>query len=490
MRLARIEPSFDRPSSFDRTPSFDRVQGPEIEGHVCPPDGSARPAPASPPAARAALTLADASPRSRLRRVTLAGNLLIAVFVVGLGAWSAFAPLSSAAIASGVVETENNRKTIQHLEGGIVRRILVQNGDAVVAGQVLVELDDTKARAERDSLRWQLWDARARRARLIAEQHGADSIVYPPEFPELAVKYRAIDEILAGQQRIFEARRQVMRSEIAITQQKIKQVLEEVAGLSAQKAALIERIDISRREFKTASELSAKGLERISRVLMLEREKADIGGQLGDVAARISRAHQVISEAQAYLVKLRSDRLNEVALSLRDTENQLLQTRERLRAIDDQLARTEIRAPEDGVIMDLRIHTAGGVIGAGEPLAELVPRAARLVVAARIKPEDINQVHPGLEAQVHLIPYDQRRVPRLKGQVEYVSADHLIDRLSGHSYYAATIRVTDERLAHMPDVKMVPGMPVQAMIITGKSSVALYALQPLLDSFNRAFREN
>lgn len=474
MQLVRIEPSFER------------THGPEIDGRLC--EEAAIPAPS--PFANAPLTLADASPMSRLRRVVWTGNLLIGVFVIGLGAWSSFAPLSSAAIASGIVETETNRKTIQHLEGGIVRRILVENGDAVAAGEVLIELDDTKSRSERDGLRWQLWDAKARRARLTAEQNSSDHIAYPPDLLELAAKYRAVKDILAGQQKIFDARRQVMRSEIAITQQKINQVLEEIAGLSAQKAALMKRIDISRRELETASGLTAKGLERISRVLILEREKADIGGQIGEAGARISRAHQVISEAQAYLVKLRSDRSNEVALNLRDTQNQLLQLGERLLAIDDQLERTKVRAPEDGFIMDLRVHTPGGVIGAGEPLADLVPRSTRLVVAARIKPEDINQVHPGLDAQVHLIPYDQRRVPLLTGMVEYVSADHLVDPQSGHSYYAATIRVTDERLESMADVKMIPGMPVQAMIMTGTSSVAIYALQPLLDSFNRAFREN
>lgn len=474
MQLVRIEPSFER------------THGPEIDGRLC--EEAAIPAPS--PFANAPLTLADASPMSRLRRVVWTGNLLIGVFVIGLGAWSSFAPLSSAAIASGIVETETNRKTIQHLEGGIVRRILVENGDAVAAGEVLIELDDTKPRSERDGLRWQLWDAKARRARLTAEQNSSGHIAYPPDLLELAAKYRAVKDILAGQQKIFDARRQVMRSEIAITQQKINQVLEEIAGLSAQKAALMKRIDISRRELETASGLTAKGLERISRVLILEREKADIGGQIGEAGARISRAHQVISEAQAYLVKLRSDRSNEVALNLRDTQNQLLQLGERLLAIDDQLERTKVRAPEDGFIMDLRVHTPGGVIGAGEPLADLVPRSTRLVVAARIKPEDINQVHPGLDAQVHLIPYDQRRVPLLSGMVEYVSADHLVDPQSGHSYYAATIRVTDERLESMADVKMIPGMPVQAMIMTGTSSVAIYALQPLLDSFNRAFREN
>ncbi|MEI2298456.1 HlyD family type I secretion periplasmic adaptor subunit [Ensifer sp. MJa1] len=456
-------------------------------GNVGRATGSAPPATLS---GRISLTLADPSPMPRLRRVAWTGNLLVGVFVVGLGVWSILAPLSSAAIASGVVEAETNRKTIQHLEGGIIRRIFVQDGDRVTAGQVLIKLDDTKPRSERDNLRGQLWDAKARQARLLAEQNGWDHVTYPPELAEQMADYRVISDILTGQQNIFDARRQVMRSEIAITQEKIKQVLEEVAGLSAQKAALIERNAIARQEFTAISTLTAKGLERKSRVLILAREKADIGGQIGEVGARISRAHQVISESQAYLIKLRSDRLNEVALTLRETENQLAQLRERLLAIDDQLARTEIRAPEEGVIMDLRVHTAGGVIGAGEPLADLVPQASPLVIAARVKPEDISQVHAGLEAQVHLIPYNQRRVPLLKGTVAYVSADHLVDRQTGHTYYAATIRVTDERLPHMTGVHMVPGMPVRAMIETGTSSVALYALRPLLDSFNSAFREN
>ncbi|KOF21048.1 hemolysin secretion protein D [Ensifer adhaerens] len=436
------------------------------------------------------IELAAASPLSRLRSVAWTGNLLIGFFVIGLGTWSALAPLSSAAIASGVVEPEASRKTIQHLEGGIIRQIHVKNGDAVTSGQVLIELDDTKFRSERDSLQGQLWDAEARRARLLAEQDDADNISYPTEMLAVMVNNPSVKAIVTGQQRIFETRRQVMLSEIAITQERMKQVQQEVVGLAAQKAALSERVEISRQELESVTTLTAKGLEKKSRVLNLQREKADISGRLGEIAAQISRAYQVISEAQAYLVKLRSDRLNEVAQTMRETETQILQLSERLRAIDDQLARTEIRAPEDGVIMDLRIHTNGGVIGAGEPLVDLVPRKGRLIVSARVRPEDINLVHPGLEAQVHLLPYNQRRVPLLKGRVEYVSADRLVDKQTGQSYYAATIHVVDERLETMSEVELVPGMPAQTLIETGRNSVALYALRPLLDSFNRAFRED
>lgn len=436
------------------------------------------------------IELAAASPMSRLRSVARTGNLLIGFFVIGLGTWSALAPLSSAAIASGVVEPETSRKTIQHLEGGIIKQIRVKNGDAVTSGQVLIDLDDTKFRSERDSLQGQLWDAEARRARLLAEQDDADRITYPAEMLAVMTGHPEISAIVTGQQRIFETRRQVMRSEIAITEEKMKQVQQEVVGLTAQKTALTERVEISRQELESVTTLTTKGLEKKSRVLNLQREKADITGRVGEISAQISRAYQVNSEAQAYLVKLRSDRLNEVAQAMRETETQILQLSERLRAIGDQLARTEIRAPEDGVIMDLRVHTAGGVIGAGEPLVDLVPRKGGLIVSARVRPEDINLVHPGLVAQVHLLPYNQRRVPLLKGTVDYVSADRLVDKLTGQSYYAATIHVVDERLATMSEVELVAGMPAQTLIETGTSSVAFYALRPLLDSFNRAFRED
>jgi HlyD family secretion protein len=434
--------------------------------------------------------LATASPMPRLRAVAWTGNLLIGIFIGGFGIWSIFAPLKSAAVASGIVEPESGRKTIQHLEGGIVRQIRVKNGDAVTSGQVLIALDDTKSRSERDSIQGQLWDAEGRQARMVAEQENRDDITYPQDLEALINTNSTVRAIMIGQHHIFQARRQVMQVEIEIAQQKMAEVQQEIVGLTAQKAALAARAEISRQQMESSSALAAKGAERKTRLLDLGREKADLDGQLGETQAQISRAYQVINETQATVVKLQSDRMNEVAEGLRDTEGQVLQLGDRLQAIDDQLARTEIRAPEDGVIMDLRIHTIGGVIGAGEPLVDLVPSEGRLIVTAHVRPEDIHLVHAGLEAQVHLLPYNQRRVPLLRGEVEYVSADRLVDKQSGQPYYEATIRVTDERLAKMRDVELVPGMPAQALIETGKSSVAFYAVRPLLDSFHRAFRED
>ena len=377
----------------------------------------------------------------------------------------------------------SSRKTIQHLEGGIIREILVADGDVVRSGQTLISLDDTKARSEVDSLQGQMWDATAREARLLAEQQGEERVSFPSnESPAAAA-------VLARQKDIFETRRQVFQSQVAVIREKRSQVEREIVGLKAQADASAQRAAIVREEAAMVAELVSKGLERRPRYLNLQRETADIDGRRGEIAAQISRAEQVISESQATLLKLESDRQNEIAQSLREAQNQIFQLRERLRAADDQLSRTQVKAPEDGVITELRVHTPGGVIGAGVPLMDLVPLQDRLIVTARVRPEDIDVVRPGLKADVHLLPYNQRRVPRLEGIVTQVSADRLVDKRTDQPYYAAKIRVQDPRVTE-GRVQIIPGMPTQVFIKTGHGSVALYALRPLLDSFDNAFRED
>ncbi|WMT70938.1 HlyD family type I secretion periplasmic adaptor subunit [Bradyrhizobium sp. Ash2021] len=429
------------------------------------------------------------SPRARLRGVTLAGNLLVLCFMLGLGTWSSLAPLESAAIASGVVESESSRKTIQHLEGGIVRRILVSDGDVVRSGQTLIALDDTRAGAEVQSLRGQLWDAMAHEVRLQAEQQGHERVSFPSALEKVGKENESAAAVLTAQLTIFQARRQVFQSQVAVIREKRLQVEKEIEGLKAQETAVAQRIDIAREELDMVSTLVSKGLERRPRLLNLQRELADVEGRRGEIAAQISRAGQVINESQATLFKLESDKQNEIAQSLREAQNQVLQLRERLLTAQDQLSRTEVKAPEDGVVTDLRIHTPGGVVGAGAPLLDLVPRQDRLIVTARLRPEDIDVVHPGLNAEVHLVPYNQRRVPRLKGIVTHVSADRLLDKRTDQPFYATKIRIEDAQIA-AKDIPIIPGMPVEVFITTGRGTVALYALRPLLDSFNNAFRED
>jgi membrane fusion protein, type I secretion system len=428
--------------------------------------------------------------RDRLGAVTWSGNLLVCCFVLGLGTWSTFAPLESAAIAFGTVESESSRKTIQHLEGGIIREIMVADGDAVRAGQTLIALEDTKASAEVQSLRGQLWDAIAREARLMAEQHSEKLISFPPELEIAQRESQSIAAVLAGQRNIFETRQRVFQSQIAVNREKRSQVEKEIEGLKAQENAASKRIGIVRDEAATVAYLVEKGLERRPRLLNLEREAADIEGRRGEIGAQISRAEQVISESQTNLLKLENDRQSEIAQSLREAQNQIFQLRERLQAANDQLQRTLVKSPEDGIVTDLRVHTLGGVIGAGAPLMDLVPRQDRLVVTARVRPEDIDVVRLGLDADVTLLPYNPRRVPRLKGTVTHLSADRLLDKRTDQPYYAAKIRVQDPLAAGINGISIIPGMPAEVFIKTGRGTVALYALKPLLDSFNRAFRED
>src|SRR5882724_2324568 len=427
--------------------------------------------------------------RHRLRGVTRTANLLVGCFVLGLGTWSTFAALESAAIALGTVESESSRKTIQHFEGGIIRKILVADGDVVRAGQILISLEDTKARAEVQSLQGQLWDAMAREARLQAEQHGHERVSFPAKLEMMQNENPSVAAVLAAQQSIFETRRQVLQSQAAVNREKRSQVEKEIEGLRAQESAATRRVEIVREEAATVAILLSKGLERRPRLLNLERETADIEGRRGEIVAQISRAEQVINESQATLLKLENDRQNEIAQSLREVQNQIFQIRERLQAADDQLLRTAVKAPEDGVVTDLRIHTPGGVVGAGAPLMDLVPRQDRLIVTARVRPEDIDVVHSGLSADVNLLPYNQRGVPRLQGTVTHVSADRLVDKRTDQPYYAAKIRV-HPGIAGINGVQIIPGMPAQVFIKTGGGTVAPYALRPLLATLNHSLRQD
>jgi HlyD family secretion protein len=430
------------------------------------------------------------TPFASLRGVAFAGNLLFCGYVLGLGTWSIFAPLESAAVASGVVEAESSRKTLQHLEGGIVREILVADGAIVVAGQPLIRLDSTKLQTEARSLKGQLWDAKAREVRLLSERSGAEELRFPDEFAAAIDEDPSLAAVVAGQRDIFDARRQVLHSQARVVGEKILQVEKEIAGLGAQELAASKRAEIARQEIGAVQTLVDKGLERRPRLLALERETAEIHGRRGELTAQISRAHQVISESRAMLLKLESDRQNEIAQLLRDTQGQILLLSERLQAVEDQLSRTEVRAPEAGIVTELRVHTPGGVIGPGAAIMDLVPRHDRLIVTARVRAEDIDVVRPGLNADVHLLAYNDRRVPALKGVVTYISADRLVDRRTDQPYYATKIRVDDDHTAELAGAQLVPGMPTRVLIKTGRSTVAIYALKPLLDSFNIAFRED
>ncbi len=275
----------------------------------------------------------------------------------------------------------------------------------------------------------------------------------------------------------------------------MRQSSEEIRGIQAQDAAAAKRAAIIVEELRGVNLLVSQGLERKTRLLQLEREQADIEGGRGQYAAQIARAQQMIAESQVNIATLKNDNANEVAQQLRETEEKVAQLEEQRQAAADVLERVEVRAPESGIITDLRVHTPGGVVKPGDALLDLVPRTRQMVVEARVRPEDIDLVHTGLRAWVRVLPYKQRRTPPLDGTVVHVSPDRLIDErpqgreAPGQPYYLAKVAISDAALEAVPEVHLVPGMPTEVTIETGESTVAFYMLSPLLDSFNRAFRE-
>ncbi|WP_247654739.1 MULTISPECIES: HlyD family type I secretion periplasmic adaptor subunit [Microvirga] len=430
------------------------------------------------------------TPFHRIRWLTAFAFGLVVVFIGGFGIWSVTAPLESAAIAIGSVEAETSRKTVQHLEGGIVARILVKDGDAVTTGQPLIQLDDTRARSSAEALRGQLREAQAREARLLAERDGNDTIQFPLPLRQAAETDAALDEMLAGQQRIFNSRRQLYQSQLAVLIQRQQQISRQMLGLRYQVSAAAKRAEIIKKEMESIAPLVARGVIAQPRKLALEREQAEIDGRQGQAQEEMARAEQGVGEANAQILKLRSDREAEIAQSLREVQALLFQLSERAEAAQDVLGRTQVRAPEDGVVTDLRIRTPGGVVGEGQPLLDLVPKHDRLIITAQVRPDDIDVVHPGLPAQVRLMPYKHRRVPPVEGTLTYVSADRMTDKATERSFYTARIRLDEHSLSSLPGVEVMAGMPVEVLIKTGKFTAAGYMLRPVMDSFNRAFRED
>ncbi len=430
------------------------------------------------------------TPFQRFRALAALAFAVVGVFVLGFGFWATYAPLESAAIAGAIIEAELSRKTIQHLEGGIVARILVVDGDQVTAGQPLIRLDDTRARATVQVLQAQLWEAQALAARLVAERDAREAIQFPASLRSAVEHDPGLAEIMAGQIKIYDTRRKLQSSRIEVIQQRKAQTKEEIAALRFQAEAAIIRGAIITKELTAVSAMVAKGLQTRARLLQLEREQAEIDGRHGDTLAQISRAEQAIGELEAMILQLKSDYNTEVAQLLRDTQAQIFQLLERIQAASEVLGRTVVRAPEAGTITDLRIHTIGGVVVAGEPLMDLVPRQDRLIVLAQVKPEDIDLVRPGLDARIRLLAYKHRRVPPVDGVLTYVSADRQIDRETDRAYYTARVRISEASLQELPEVEIMPGMPAEVLIKTGEFTVAHYILRPLLESFNRAFRED
>jgi HlyD family secretion protein len=445
--------------------------------------------PARPPGGDGSAALSE-NGRS-LRRVAMIGFTVIVLFFGGFGSWAAFAPLASAALAVGRVSPDTNSKIIQHLEGGIIRQILVRDGTQVRAGDTLMVLDDTRDLAALEGLRMQRRAAIATMSRLDAEQSGADSMTLPDWLVADAASDPVVTALVDAQRGQFTARRDSILSQKSILGQRIAQSEEEINGLRAQIASAETQLALIEEEAKGVRDLVERGLERRPRLLQLQRAQAQSDGERASNVAAIARAQQTIGESRSRILGLDTDLQDRVAEERSRTQSILAELEEKLRAADDIVGRTKIVAPVDGTVVGLKFHTVGGVVSPGTPIMEIVPSNDKLVIDAQVQPLDIDVVHVGLPAMVRFTAYHQRAMPRIEGNVIYVAADSTLDEKSGRSYFLAKVQVDPAQIEKVaPSVQLSAGMPAELAITTGSRTMLEYLFDPLLYAFQRSFVED
>jgi HlyD family type I secretion membrane fusion protein len=425
----------------------------------------------------------------------LVGLFLLVVMFGGTLLWSAWAPLESAIPAAGVVAVESDRKVVQHLEGGIVRAILVDDGDRVSRGQALLELDDTRTRASYEIIHSQLMLALAVEARLLAERDDASRLLFPAELQTNS--HPEAVSAMEGQRELFRARRDALLGETELLRQQISQFEQEIVGLEAQQDARLEQIRLLTGEVDDLHRLQAQGNVARHLVLAKERQLAELKGERGAYTADVAKARQGIIAAELQIQQLRKQRREEVETNLSETRRSVADLRQRLTAARDSLQRSTLRAPADGVIFALRVNNPGAVLQAGEEILYVVPEDDTLIIDARLRPTDVDEVSVGLLANVQFSGLSYRDTPTLEGEVIYLSADTQAPSQGqgqgqdpgAESFYRVQVRVPPEQLARLGEVRLQPGMPAQVLIKTGQRTLLDYLISPFSQMLDRAFIE-
>jgi HlyD family type I secretion membrane fusion protein len=425
-----------------------------------------------------------------MRSAAIAGWVIILIFFGGFGAWAVTAPLHGAVVANGFVKVEGNRKSIQHLDGGIVKTLNVKEGDRVNAGDVLIVLDDTQAQAEYKVLSQQLLVLRATEERLKAELTGTSSLTMPEDLMVASKEHPDVASIWNGQVHQFESRLTALAGARLVIKEKIAQLEAQIVGGIAQERAYREQYDSVIKEKDSLTSLVERGLIAKPRYLQLERSGSGLEGQAAEIAANIAKFRQGIAEQIQQTAQLDNDRMTEVSKDLRDTQAKLLEVIPKLANAKAVLGRMDIRSPYSGEVVGLTVFSMGGVVMKGEKLMDVVPDRESLIVEARIAVDDIANVHPDMGADVHLVAYKQRITPVVRGKVIQVSADRLTEKNKDDNvYYAALVRLDQADLDELPHVRLYPGMPATVMIQTVERTALDYLVGPLVQSFNRAFRQ-
>lgn len=428
--------------------------------------------------------------RRELRGTARFGIAVIILFFALGGGWAATMPLAGATIAPGVVSPEGSRRTVQHLEGGIIRDIKVAEGDHVDSGETLVVLQDVAAQAEEETLSSRLAVLAAKEARLQAERDGADGVAFSHPALEKAGD-PDVRTAIAQQLNEFETRRASDSSREAILRQRIAQLQDQIGGYHKQVESIRRQNELIREELHDVEGLYRQGYERKARVLALKRTEAELLGTEGELLARIAASREAIGETKLQVANLKIERMEEIDQELTETQARRIEVEKQIAESRDRLARTIIAAPTDGTVMNLRFRTAGGVIRPGEPILDIVPDHDELVIEARVQPRDIDDVHAGLPAYVIFPSFPQRSLHKINADVAQVSADVMHDEKSGESFFTAQVRVSPDSLAEeAPQIHLTPGLPAEVYIRTTERTLLEYLVQPFMQVIERTFREH
>ena len=423
-----------------------------------------------------------------IRLHLIIGLSIVLVLAGGLGGWASTMQISGALIAPGAIVVESNVKKVQHPTGGVVGEVLARDGDLVKAGDVVVRLDDTVTKANLAIVTKNLNGLWARGARLQAEQQGLDKVVFPKELLDHADD-PDVKNIIANETKLFEVRTYGRVGQKAQLHERVTQLNEEIAGLTAQEKAKDQEIALIEKELVGVRQLYDQHLVQMTRLTTLERDGARLNGERAQYVASKAQAKGKITETELQIIQVDKDMVSDVSKDLRETNDKIGEFVERKVTAEDQLRRTDIRAPQDGMVLQSTVHTVGGVITAGDAIMMIVPQSDDLQVEAKVNPQDIDKLQIGQKTLLRLSAFNQRTTPELNGVVTRVSPDVTVDQRTGQSYYTIRVSMPPEEVARLGDVKMIPGMPVEAFVQTGDRTMLSYLIKPLSDQLMRAFRE-
>jgi HlyD family secretion protein len=426
--------------------------------------------------------------RSSIRMHLIVGLSVVVLLGGGLGGWASTAEISGALIAPGSIVVESSVQKVQHPTGGVVGEVRAHDGDLVKAGDIVVRLDDTVTKANLAIVTKNLNGLLARAARLQAEQQGLDKIAFPKALTDHADDPDARD-VMASESKLFDVRTTGRTGQKAQLRERVTQLKEEIAGLVAQAQAKDQEIALVNKELVGVRQLYDQHLVQITRLTTLERDAARLAGEKAQYMASMAQAKGKITETELQIIQVDKDMVSDVSKDLRETNDKIGEFVERKVTAEDQLRRSDIRAPQDGMVEQSTVHTVGGVISAGDAIMMIVPQADDLQVEAKVNPQDIDKLQIGEKTLLRLSAFNQRTTPELNGEVIRVSPDVTTDQRSGQSYYTIRVSMPPQEIARLGEVKLIPGMPVEAFVQTGDRTMLSYLIKPLRDQLMRAFRE-